>query len=195
MIRTTLFAFLLGLLLACRNPSPAVVFHTLTPLAPAAARAAQPPALEIMPVQLPELLQRSQLVLLDGVERHRLSTTHRWGNTLEKDLQRVLIADLGALLGSDGVVPYPQGDRLKARYRIALDVQQCDGAPGGTLRLKATWMVTATRDGRLLLLRRSSLEEPVRGGDIDDLVSAHSRVALALSQEIAAALKELPDTP
>ena len=56
-------------------------------------------------------------------------------------------------------------------------------------------MVTAAADGRVLLLRRSSLQEPVGGGGIDDLVSAHSRVALALSQEMAAALKELPDTP
>lgn len=194
MNRTALFALPLGLILACRNPSPAVVFHTLSPLAPAA-HAERPLALEILPVQLPELLQRSQIVLLEGAERHRLSTTHRWGNTLEKDLQRVLTANLVALLGSEGVVPYPQGDRLKARYRLALDVQQCDGALGGTLQFKATWMVTAAADGRVLLLRRSSLQEPVGGGGIDDLVSAHSRVALALSQEMAAALKELPDTP
>jgi uncharacterized lipoprotein YmbA len=182
----------------CLRPSPEVVFHTLQPLslreAPMAP-AEKPLALEILPVQLPELLQRSQIVLLEGTDVHRLSPAHRWGNTLEKDMQRVLIENLAVLLGSEAVVPYPMGERVQATYRIALDVQQCDGAPGGTVQLRATWMATQSSDGHMVLLHRVNLKEPVPGGSIEELVLAHSRVMSRLSLEIASAMKDLTERP
>ena len=198
MTHRPLFFTLLSLLLlgGCISPSPEVVFHTLSPIAleePQPAPTEKPLALEVMAVQLPELLQRSQIVVLDGPNVHRLSATHRWGNTLEKDMQRILVENLSALLASDAVVPYPLGDRVKAAYRIALDVQQCEGAPGSTLIFRATWMVTKPSDGRLVFLHRWSRQEPVTGGGLEGLVSAHSRVMNALSQDIAKILLALPD--
>lgn len=192
MIRPALACALLGLLLSgCSHPSPAVVFHTLRPIEnPEPVPTRTPLALEIMPVQLPELLQRSQLVLLDGQGVHRLSPTHRWGNTLEKDMQRVLAENLSALLGSDAIVHYPLGDQVKASHRLALEVQQCDGAPGGTLQFRATWMLT--KNDRMVLLRRFNVQEPVPGGSVEDLASAHSRVMDSLSREIAKELMTLP---
>ena len=193
MILKALLLVLLALVLGCRNPSPVVTFHTLKPLALGAAQpvpAERPLAVEVLPVQLPELLQHSQVVVLEGPEGFRLSTTHRWGNSLEKDMQRVLVENLSAILGSEAVVPYPLGDRVKAAYRVSVEVQQCEGAPNGALQFRASWMVTQPSDGRLLLLRRFSLQEPVRGGGIEDLVAAHNRVLYALGLEIGAELKE-----
>jgi len=192
MMRSPLLVALLGLVaLGCSRPSPTVTFHTLTPLAKPAP-AARPLALEIMPVQLPELLQRSQIVVLEDRGVHRLATTHRWGNTLEKDLQRVLMENLSALLGSPSVVSYPQGGANGATYRLALDVSQCDGAPGGTLQFRATWRVTRLDGSPLAVLRRAELTEPVGGTRIEDLVAAHDRLIARLSQEIAEVLVGLP---
>lgn len=191
-MRTPLLAALLGLaILGCARPSPSVTFHTLSPLAKSAA-AGKPWALEVMPVLLPELLQRSQIVVLEEPGVHRLAGTHRWGNTLEKDFQRVLAEDLSALLGSPSVVPYPDGRATGATHRLALEVTQCDGAPGGTLRFRGSWRVTRPDTGQLLLLRRAELEAPVPGTRIEDLVAAHDRLLERLSEDIAAALAALP---
>ena len=183
---------LIALLLtaACRNPSPEAVFHTLSPLE-ALAPVGRSLPLEIMPVQLPELLQRSQVVIADGQGRQRLSSTHRWGNLLEKDMQRVIVEDLSSCLGGGTVVPYPLGERVKAAYRVSLEVQQCEGAPGGSLQLAATWMVTRSNDGALVLLRKTRLQETVGGGGIGDLVSAHDRILGTLCREIATGLAGL----
>jgi uncharacterized lipoprotein YmbA len=189
MMRRLLLPPLLGLVvLGCGRTSPVVTFHTLSPLA-LRTPATRPLALEIMPVQLPELLQRSQIVVMENRGVHRLATTHRWGNTLEKDLQRVLVENLSALLGSPSVVPYPEGG---ATLRLALDVSQCDGTPGGTLQFRATWRVTRLDTGQRVLLRRTELAEPVGGSRIEDLVSAHDRLLVKLSQEISEALATLP---
>ena len=195
MIRRQLLLALLGLTLVSGcHTSPVVVFHTLRPLAleetkPVPAEKAL--ALEIMPVQLPELLQRSQIVFLKGPGIHGLSETHRWGNTLEKDMQRVLAENLSALLGSDVVVVYPEGDHVKTDYRITLDVQQCDGELGGMVQFRGTWMVTSSDSGRMALFRKSTIQEAVTERNIDALVAAHSRVMGSLSREIAAGLKAL----
>jgi len=191
MMRSPLLIALLGLVaVGCSRPSPTVTFHTLTPLAKPAP-AAKPLALEVMPVQLPELLQRSQIVVLEDQGVHRLATSHRWGNTLEKDIQRVLAENLSALLGSPSVVLYPEGGATGATLRIALEVSQCDGAPGGTLQFRATWRATRL-DGRLAILQRAELTEPVEGSRIEDLVSAHDRLFTKLSRQIAEALAGLP---
>jgi uncharacterized protein len=199
-LRTGWPVALLGLafISGCVSPSPAVVFHTLRPMAieaNAAPKTAPNAGIvaEIMPVRLPELLQHRQIVIAQGGDSYSLSGTHSWGNTLETDLQQVLTENLSVILGAGPIVIYPDGERVKARYRISLDVLRCEGNPGGVLQFQGTWMVTQPSDGRMILLRRFNLAEPVKGGGIDDLVSAHSRVLNALSQEIAAELRALSD--
>lgn len=178
----------------CWRSSPEVVFHTLRPLvqetsgpAPTAAR-----AMEVMPVILPELLQRPQLVSLQNPGTLSLSETHRWGNSLDKDLQRVLTENLGILLGSSAVVSYPYGERAKAIYRLTLDIQRCEGRPGGLLELKATWALTHREDGHAILMRQTTLREPVPAGGMEALAATHSRILEALSRQIADELKPLP---
>jgi hypothetical protein len=186
----------LTLLGGCWHASPAVVFHTLRPLSAEEGQPAlyaKPLAVEIMPVHLPELLQRSQIVLLEGPGTYALSETHRWGNTLELDMQRILAENLSLLLGSDLVVPYPLGESIPSTYRISLEVQRCDGALGGTLQFRANWVLTQADTGQVVLLRRIALEEPVQAPGVAGLVSAHTQVLTVLSRSIAAELKALPE--
>ena len=179
----------------CLKRSRPVVLHTLRPLLLEENRSASPGAplaLEILPVQIPDMLQRPQIVSVQGPDRLGLSEVHRWGNPLEKDIQRVLIENLGALLGSDAITAYPHGERVKASYRLALEVQSLEGQQGGMLKLSATWTLTRPEGGQAVILRREHLQEPVPNSDPDALVAAHSRILAALSREIATALKRLP---
>lgn len=191
MIRLALPTLLVAVVLTgCRNPSPAVTLHTLSPLAIAGATKGTL-ALEVMPVRLPELLQRSPVVLQTGAGSHQLSGTHRWGNLLERDMQRVLAENLSTLLGTPSVVLYPQGEVVKAAYRISLEVSRMEGAPGGTLAFRGTWMIQKAGTNQLVTLRKVALDEPVGSQGIQDLVAAHDRILEKLSQEIAAELRGL----
>jgi hypothetical protein len=190
---------LLGAGLACLHPSPAVVFHTLQPMPPpqpVPAMAAGSPALEVLPVRLPDLLRRPQMVLAQGGDALGLSETHRWGNPLDQDMQRVLVADLGLLRGGAPVVPSPDGVRVAADLRLEVTVQSCVSRPGAGLVLQATWMVTRTGQDRALLFRRTELREPLDPlAGPDALAAAHSRILAALAREIATALAERPSGP
>jgi hypothetical protein len=185
-------ALLLSAALGCIKPSPPVVFHTLQPLRLAEAPARRSAlALEVLPVRLPELLRRPQMLVARGSGDLALSETQRWGNPLDLDMQRVLVADLSLLLGSDAVVASPDGPRVGARYRLEVQVQSCDGRAGDGLALQATWMVTRVGVDQAVLFRRTALREPMGPGP-DDLEAAHSRILAALSREIATELERLP---
>ena len=186
----TLPALLLcALQAACFGSSQPVVLHALRPVAsPAALQASPGPALEVMPVRVPELLQRPQLVFVQGPDRLGLSEVHQWTGALDKELQRVLVQDLAALLG-DGVVPYPEGPQVGAQLRLELSVQRLEGQLGGQLVLEATWALLRGEGSPALARKRSRVEEPVQGAEADALVAAHSRAVAALAGEIAAAVR------
>ena len=179
--------------LACLHRSPAVVLHALHPLSPAreVGTSSSAMALEVMPVRLPEALQHPQLLTALASGTYELSDTHRWGNGLDKDAQRVLVENLSALLGSDAVVPFPFGERVKATHRLEVDVQRLEGRPGGFLSLRATWMLTGPQGGPALVRKRSTLDEAVAGTSLEALVAAHDRILDRLSREIAVSAASL----
>ena len=180
--------------IGCSHPNLEVL-HTLGPIPPEPAKPDTPTAsiaLEVMPVRLPDALQRPQLVTEVGPGTLSLLETHRWGNGLDKDIQRVLVENLSLLTGSSTVVAYPYGERIKATHRLEVDVHRLDGKPGGTLTLQATWMVVPPKGGAALLLRRTTLQRPVQGQDAEALVAAHNLIIGDLSREIAAELRTMP---
>ena len=183
---------LLGL--ACLRTATPVVFHTLHAVSPQEGQPGSGPALavEVLPIRLPGVLQRPQIVTSLGPNSLELSSGHQWGNALEKDIQRVLVENLSALLGSNRVVASPYGTRVNAVYRVEVDVQRCEGRPGGTFSFQATWMITGSRGDMALVMRKTTLEEPVQGPDPEALVAAHNRALAALSREIAEGLKGQP---
>ena len=180
--------------LACLRTSPPVVFHSLQAVSP---KKGEPGlgrvlAVEVLPVRLPGVLQRPQIVTSLGPHRLTLSSGHQWGNALEKDMQRVLVENLSVLLGSDRVVSAPYGPRVNAAYRVEVDVLRCDGRPGGTFSFQATWMIIGVKGDAALVLRKTKLEEPVPGLDPEALVTAHNQALAALSREIAEGLMGQP---
>ena len=184
------------LFVGCGSTPPPTAFYTLTSVTKAETASQSPApkgdfALGIGPVQLPEYLDRPQLVVRTAPDRLVLSEFHRWGGSLRQDFPRVLAENVAALLGTDRVLAHPWGDRLDPAYRVALDVQQFDGDLGGAVVLKATWIVTGREGKTPLSVRKSDIQEPVSGKDYDALVVAHSRAVAALSREIAGEIRRL----
>jgi uncharacterized lipoprotein YmbA len=179
----------------CRS-TPAPAFYTLTTLGTGNPTAQSPTpkgglAVGIGPAQLPEYLNRPQIVTRTAPDRLTLSEFNRWGGSLSRDFLRVLAENVAALLGTDRVLAYPWGDRLEPTYRVALEVQQFDGQLGEAVRLKVTWIVTGGEDKTPLAVQKSDIQEPVSGKDYDGLVAAHSSALATLSREIADEIRKL----
>ena len=184
--RLTLYALLLTAA-GCANTPPSR-FYMLEPIS----QATQPPpadaaglSIGVGPAQIPEYLDRPQLVTRSESNTLELDEFHRWGGSLSSDLLRVVAQNLSVLTGSDSVFVYPWEEPIDPKYRIHLSILGLDGSLGGDVVLDTQWVV-ASRDRRENLASgRSVIREPTRGMSYQDLVAAQSRTLGTLSREIA----------
>jgi uncharacterized lipoprotein YmbA len=131
---------LMALGLAACGSSPPVAFYTLDPVPPGdqPRSAYAGPPLQVGNVAVPPMLDREELVTVAGSNRVAISDRHRWAAPLSAMIRRVLTTDLRARLGAASV--RSPGEPVSGNScRIALDIQQFAGEPGGSLILEGDW--------------------------------------------------------
>jgi uncharacterized lipoprotein YmbA len=65
-------------------------------------------SVSIAPVEVPDYLDRLQIVTRDGNNGLKLAEFDRWGGSLGENIATVLVENLSLLLGSDRVFTYPR---------------------------------------------------------------------------------------
>ena len=126
----------------CGSSRPAK-FYTLHPVKsiPAAAKQtvlSDPPVtVGIGPIEIPDYLDRPQIVTRTAQNELAQAEFERWAGSLKTDIARVLVENLSVLLPPDqvSVVPWTRGGPLQ--YRVAVDVTRFDVTPGENVWLKA----------------------------------------------------------
>jgi len=191
-----LVIYLLALMAAGCSSTPPVEFYTLASLPMMEMESHEQSAIRditigIGPVQLPQFLNRPQIVIRSGPNKLTVSEFHRWGGYFDQDFLRVLAQDISILLPTNRVVEFPWEDRTDPDYRIEFNVQQFDGQPGNFVLLNTVWTIQERKGKKALYARRSIIRQPVSGNDYDALVAAHSQALAVLSREIAAAIKNI----
>jgi uncharacterized lipoprotein YmbA len=178
---------------ACATTSPPVEFYALSPMPPPAqpnpARAEI--AIGIGPFELPEFLDRPQIVSRTGPNRLEVAEFYRWGGSLEGDFLRVLGENLGSLLGTDRIVVYPTEAPFPLDYRITGDVLRFEPSMAGTAALEARWALVDDRSGRVLAVRGAAIERSAGGADYASQVAALSAALAAFAEQIAAEVRRV----
>ena len=179
-------------LAACGGSAPSR-FYTLSPMAsgkPVRADAVGLPrvVVGIGAVEIPDYLDRPQIVTRTSQHQLTLAEFDQWGGSLKADVNRVLLEDLARTLPADrfSVVILKRG--ILIDYKITLCLVRLDVEPGQGAVLEAQWAISdrdGKGDGRM---RSTRLSEPVATGDITEAVGAMSRALGRLSEEIAAGI-------
>jgi uncharacterized protein len=170
--------------------SPRVTFYTLEPGArvDTAAPVTALPSIAIGPVTLPEVADRPQLVVRVAANRVEILETHRWAEPLKSEIPRLMAENLRRLLGSNRVSSYPQHAGADADYRVLVDIQRFESSPGEAVTVEAVWSLRRTKGGTRKT-GRSLVREPVDALGYDPLVAAYGRALLAVSRDLAAAIR------
>ncbi len=189
-----LFSFAALAFIGCRGAAPAVTYYLLTPLEGIEEKVRHQTALQdifigIGPARIPEYLNRPQIVTRSGANKFSLSEFNRWGSYLDRDFIRVMAEDIAFLLSTNRMLVFPWGDQADPNYRIAFDIHQFDGQPGGSVFLNVTWTVKSKNGSETLYSKRSIIKQSVSGTGHDAIISAHSRALAELSREIVGILK------
>lgn len=145
------------------------------------------------PVRIPDYLDRPQIITRYGENEFNLSEFDRWAGSLENDIVRVLAEDISAQLSPDRYLVVRWSpileSQLPASYRVEMIINRFEGVLDGKVILRAQWGIFGNNKG--LMLKESSIDEPVAGKDYKVLVQAMSVALEKLSREIAVAITSL----
>lgn len=184
------------LFLAGCASTPQARFYALTPMA--RQQAAKPAgeakkvAINVVPVELPDYLNRLQIVTKDGRNELKLAEFERWAGSLAENIGVVLAENLAQQLGSDQVFVYPRVQSAKPDYTLAVRVLQLDCIPGEQVQLKVQWTLLAGAERKEAVTRISSISEKLVDKKYATLAAAVSRTLEQLSGEISREVQSLP---
>ncbi|MEI7611392.1 MAG: PqiC family protein [Betaproteobacteria bacterium] len=196
-IKTTVLLMLLGVLGACGS-TPSSTFYSLREASAALATPSaskESPKLAVMPINLPDLIDRPQLVVLSGGRQVRLLEHQRWAEPLRREIPRLIAEDLGQLLNSSGVVALPADiQALAPDYRLLLDVQRLEASEGVGVDVDVVWVLSSRqatiRSGRTTL-RQEFQKSGTSNTFTTTLIEAHrlglQRVAADIAEGFRAA--------
>ena len=163
------------LLLAAACTRPPAQLYVLNPIAaPDGFHAPTSDArtLAILPVSVPDYLDRRQIVARTSDHRLLLSDADHWGENLQDALARVLTIDLGRLLAPDGFVVTSGGHQPKVDGEVSLTVDAFEIDSGGRALLAARWMVLGERGNESPRHFQAVYSEPVASGAGDTHAAA-----------------------
>lgn len=187
-----LFALLLLALAACATPVN-MRYYTLSGVSSPGATAANARPdyrVAVGPANVPEALDRPQMVLRVAPNRYSIADAEHWSAPLKREIPRVIAEELGRDLPEARVAAQLQYGGEGADYRVLIDVLRFESVPGESITLEAAWSVRK-RDGARLHEAHFILVEQVHAPGVAALVAAHETALSALAREIAAALKAL----
>lgn len=175
----------------CLRGSPPPSYYSLAPLAQPAEAEQRVHGLRFGVVlrEFPEALERVQILTRDGY-RVSLSEQHRWVAPPRQEFERVLVSNLGRLLGSERIAAAPWAGYFNPTNRLVVDVGQFEGPLCGEIKLRVRWVLTDGA-GKVMQLQQSSiLIEETDCQGYEGYVAAQSRLLARLSTEMAATLNK-----
>jgi uncharacterized lipoprotein YmbA len=181
----------LGLVLAGCGESLPTRYYVLNAMAPLDSTIpADGRTLSVMPVSLPEYLNRPDVVRRDTDNRLDLAALDRWAEPLDINLTRVITEDLAHLLQDDGYIVMPS-DLSEAGLILEVQVLRFERNAEGTAVLVALWQLRDAESTEQLQLRRSSFQRPVPDDSFEAVIAAMNRLTHELTFEIANAVSDL----
>jgi len=141
------------------------------------------------PVTIPAVVDRPEIVVTVGDNEVWLDEFNRWASPLGEAIAIATAEDLGGLLSTARATSIVQS-ATDADYRVSLEVQRFQSAPGSYALLDAVYTVRRTADGRSATGRTTARETPA-DKSYDALAAAHSRAVARLAADIAAATRSL----
>jgi uncharacterized protein len=185
----------LALLGGCATsvPSPTVyVLHSQPPVTPPPVSAVPASAWQlILPVRVPDYLDRDELLLPQGPGAVQPALGHRWAESLASSVPRVLAQDLRTLRGAGSVWTAPLGGAA-VQGQLRVELLALDVVPAGQgVRLQARWSIHPTSSGATPgtpVAHTAHFTVPSSSPDVAALVGAHRLALWQLAQAIAGTL-------
>ena len=189
---------LVGALAGCvpLKRSPEARLFALRPVAersaPPASSATGLGIVGVLPVSLPGILERPQLVSWSAPGEVHIDEFLRWGEPLDASVQRVLAEDLETLLPSQRVIHSPWARSTSVQCRVRVELVRFGLQPGGEVALSGRFVVLPAQSERALLTGDVELRRDPGRADAGRAVEAMSSLLADMAAQVAQAIGALP---
>jgi uncharacterized protein len=179
-------------LMGCFGTSRPSRFYTLEPLQVADDPGSTTPevTLAVGPVELPDYVDRPQIVTRSGTNELVIAEFERWGGSLEKQISSSLVATLRDRLAPRRIAVVPWRSAILSSGtpdRVTVSISRFDGVLGHSVVLQARWELCRQSGGKeeSLGVKEASVTEQIDGPEYDALVAAMERALVRLGQQMA----------
>jgi uncharacterized lipoprotein YmbA len=187
MLRQIWVGCLLVLLVACGS-SPKTEFYVLNAdegSVMQAANASTGPSIGVWQVDIPDLLDRSEIVTRDNRFKVTMADFSWWAGNLRENMTLLIVTQLSQFLQSNRVVVSPWPSYRKIDYQVIVRVVRFDGELGGEVVLRGLWnLLDGAGENEL---RREAFEFKVNTADLtyQEMVAAMSGLTVQLTEQLA----------
>ena len=138
----------------------------------------------IVPVILPEYLNRPQIVTRSSPTTLEIAELERWVEPLDSMATRIMVQNLSDWTGSDAILVLPQRRESRYDWFLELEFLRFDAGTDGMV-LDARWSLFEGRNETLAASKRSVIELSVdmAGADRFDAIARAMSVGMALLGE------------
>lgn len=188
-LRWRLVGLLVVPVLTACGSSPPVSYYSLHPMDVEIRPDSDSPVIVgLGPIQFPDYLNRSQIILRGSNAEIRIDEYNLWVEPLDVSVHRILAVDIDNLLPDVAVIvfPYEAAVQRNIDYRLLGDVSRFEASESGHIVLEVQWTV-ATRDDEILIgPRRNRYEaQSAEPKDTNSVVSAMNDVLGQFGREVA----------
>jgi uncharacterized protein len=181
-----------SLLAACASPAPPPALYQLRSAPPVPVQAVPGPQVLqlLMPVALPEALQRDSVLLPQGQAGLQALAGHRWAEPLADAVPRLLRQDLAALLGEARVwaAPLPAGVAVTRQCRVEI-LSLLASADRTAVVLQARWTLSDPAGRSAPQVQTTQISVPSAGPDVDAMVATHRLALWRLAEQVAQSVR------
>ena len=178
-------------LIGCGSPAPAARLVQLRAAPPVSALEQLAPTAPsvnwqlMLPLRLPEYLDRDAVLVPQGQAGLAPIPGHRWAEPLRESVPRLLRADLATLLGQSHVwsSPLPPGLAVQRQLRVELLGFESNAQRSAVL-LDARWSVVDLNGATAPRAYSAQISVPALASDVDSLVAAHRLALWRLAERI-----------
>lgn len=146
------------------------------------------------PIKLPPYLDRNEMAIRLTPTEVQYSTVDRWAEPLTVNVGRVLLQNLSLLLGTNRIVMYPWANVANVKYQIEVELLRFDVTKSGETELNARYGILEGGTRKPLVVREASFSR-TGATTSPEAAIAMSAVLGDLSEDIATALRQLPQPP
>ncbi|MBF0418276.1 MAG: membrane integrity-associated transporter subunit PqiC [Magnetococcales bacterium] len=139
---------------------------------------------ELEPVEIPQYLNRPEMVTRAGGNRLQLERMNQWGGDLKEDMGRVTMENLSRLMHSDRVTLLPGRSEDEPDFRVVTRIHRFEPDDAGEVVLEARWILLDGRGGQLETRHARIVKRAGQADDHDAMVKAMSQALADLAREM-----------